>query len=90
LDFKVNINEHVKVKLTDFGVSILKEQHDELNRHILSSGGKGLDEFTLRLDEDGYYTTQMWMLMSRFGHVASATSKAPFDTEIIVTRGEPI
>jgi hypothetical protein len=90
MDFKVNANMEVKVKLTDFGISILKRQHDELNEHIKERGGKGLGEFELRLDEEGYYCTQLWMLMSKFGHEMSMGIKIPFDLNIIITNGDPI
>lgn len=90
MDFKVNINQEVKVKLTEYGISILKEQHDELNKWIETRGGKGLGEFELRLDEDGYYSTQIWMLMNQFGHVIRMGNKNPFNLEIIIKGGEPL
>jgi methyl coenzyme M reductase gamma subunit len=90
MNFKVNANMSVKVKLTDFGISILKKQHEELNTHIKARGGKGFGEFELRLDEDGYYSTQIWMLMSKFGHVMSMTNEIPFYLDIIIQNGEPI
>jgi hypothetical protein len=90
MDFKVNANMRVKVKLTDFGISILKSQHDELNEHIKERGGKGFGEFKLKLDEEGYYCTQLWMLMSIFGQKMSMGIKNPFDLNIIITNGEQI
>lgn len=90
MDFKVNCNTQVKVKLTDLGVSILKEQHDELSEHVISRGGKGLGEFKLNTDVHGYYQTQLWILMSTFGHVMHMGSKLPFYLDIILTDGEPI
>jgi hypothetical protein len=90
MDFKVNANMGVKVRLTDFGISILKEQHNELNKRIKDHGGQGLGEFELRLDEEGYYSTQLWMLMSKFGHVMSMTNKIPFHLDIIIQNGEQV
>lgn len=90
MDFKVNANMHVKVKLTDFGISILENQHNELNKEIKMRGGKGLGAFHLQLDKDGYYCTQIWMLMSKFGHVMSMTNEIPFHLDIIIENGEPI
>jgi len=57
MDFKVNMNEWAKVKLTEYGERTLKQQHDELNERIRANGGIGLNEFELRLDDDGYYST---------------------------------
>lgn len=90
MNFKVNANMGVKVKLTDFGISVLKEQHEELNKWVKARGGKGLGGFELRLDEDGYYSTQLWMLMSKFGHVMSMSNEIPFNLDIIIENGEPI
>lgn len=90
VDFKVNLNQEVKVKLTEYGTLILKEQHDELNEWIKLRGGNALGEFELRLDEDGYYSTQIWMLMSKFGHAMRMGSKNPFNLEVIIKNGEPL
>lgn len=90
MDFKVNANMRVKVKLTDIGVSILKNRHDELNTLIKYRGGQEFGEFELKLDEDGYYTTQLWTLMNIFGSAMTMGSKNPFDLNIIITDGEPI
>ena len=90
MDFKVNLNQEVKVKLTEYGISILKEQHDELNKWIEIRGGKSLGEFELRLDEYGYYSTQIWMLMNKFGHAIRMGNKNPFNLEIIIKGGEPL
>ena len=89
MDFKVNANAQVKVKLTDLGVALLKDKHDELNAHIKSRGGIGFGEFVLRLDSEGYYTTQLWTLMQDFGPYMSIGSEPPFSLDIIITNGEP-
>lgn len=90
MDFNVNLNDKVKVKLTNYGVSILKEQHDDLNSFIKGTGGKGLGDFQLSLNEDGYYETQLWMLMSKFGHVMEMTNESPFELNVIIENGKPI
>ena len=90
MDFKVNANEMVKVKLTEYGISILKQQHEELDAFVKEQGGKGMGEFKLHLDEDGYYKTQLWMLMSNFGHVMHMGIENPFEMDMIVTDGTPI
>ena len=90
MDFKVNINMFVKVKLTDYGIAILKERHDILNDAIEKNGGQGFGEFEVKLDEDGYYRTQMWELMKDFGDAMNFSNRNPFDLNIIITNGEPI
>jgi hypothetical protein len=90
MDFKLNVNEYVKVKLNDLGISILKERHDELNKRIHANGGKGFGEFELKVDEEGYTKFPLWDLMNTFGHAMVIGFDVPFETDIIVTKGEPI
>lgn len=81
---KINLNDKVKVKLTDYGIMLLKKRHDELNKKIKDSGGKG-NTFELILDENGYYETQLWILMNTFGDNCGINPKGmPFETDIIV------
>ncbi len=86
----VNINDYVKVKLNDLGVSVLKEKHDNLNKMIHARGGNGLGEFELKVDEDGYTKFPLWDLMNIFGHLMVMGFEVPFETDIIFTRGNPI
>jgi hypothetical protein len=88
MDFKVNFNEQVKVKLTDFGISILKERRNELNKQIEKRGGKGFGEYEVRKDKDGYTNFQLWDLMNTFGNNMTLASKMCFDADIIITNGE--
>lgn len=74
-----NINNHVKVKLTPFGIHILKKQHDDLSQWM-----NNLGEFELQLTEDGYYKTQLWCLMETFGPHIHIGTNTPFETEIIL------
>lgn len=90
MEFKFNINDYVKVKLNDSGVAILKKRHDELNKRIQARGGKGLDEFELKVDADGYTKFPFWELMNLFGHLMIMGMDTPFETDIIVTNGKPI
>ena len=75
-----NINNYVKVKLTEAGL-------DELRRQ-----GMELREFCPRLhkykepkvDEDGYSKFQMHDLMKRLGHLCTLGCEPPFDTDILL------
>ena len=59
-----NLNDNVKVKLTEKGLNILRVDHDELRTHVPS-----LREFTPpTVDSEGYSTFQLWDLMERFGN----------------------
>jgi hypothetical protein len=78
----INLNERVKVKLNDFGIKILKQDHDETNRLLKERGGKG-HPFILRLDEEGYYEAQLWYLMLVFGPHLCNGNENPFDSDLI-------
>ena len=41
-EIKFNVNYHVKVKLTEKGMAILRKRHEELNRYYAGSMGESL------------------------------------------------
>ena len=83
-EVKINLNDSVKVKLTDKGIDILKKQHKELYAKVLMAGGE-YREHNLRLDEEGYYKTQLWCLFRYFGEHISLGVESPFEgLDIIV------
>lgn len=81
---KFNINNYVKVKLTDYGREIHKKHHIDLFTEI----GK-LDKFpyeTLKEDEYGYVTFQLHDLMKLFGEYFGAGGRPeqyPFKFDIL-------
>lgn len=82
---KINLNDEVKVKLTEVGVQRLAELHYELNEDVKRRNGKGLGHFVLRLDQDGYYKTQLWALCDKFSPFMKLGSESAFkDNEIII------
>jgi len=82
-NMKINLNDEVKVRLTDDALEILKENHKALNRIILKNGGKP-DKFPYKPDENGYYTFQLWHLFEDFGKHISCGCESPFiNNEII-------
>lgn len=89
-NFKVSVNEMVKVKLTDFGVDVLRQRHNELVEFIRERTGNDIGPLTLKLDDEGYYKTQLWHLMWEFGEYIKPGHKAPFELDIIMTNGEEI
>ncbi|WEZ09567.1 hypothetical protein P5663_06900 [Priestia flexa] len=86
MEVKVNFNEIVKVRLTKFGIDILKSRHMELNNLIQKRGGKGLEEFKLKIDDDGYSSFQIWELMSTFGEYMYMSSELPFKADMVITK----
>ena len=61
---KINLNERVKVKLTDFGKDIFYHQYDELNK---VSGRVVFEPEFPKVDEDGYASFVLWQFMLLYG-----------------------
>jgi hypothetical protein len=73
---KFNINDYVKVKLTDCGRKILEDQHTELKMVLPDA------EPLHKPDEDGLVKFQLWELMSIFGGHLFNGCQIPFETTI--------
>jgi len=76
---KFNINEFVKVKLTDHG----RQQYIEWY-FSLYKGNPPYSFIPMEEDENGYSKWQMWKLMQVFGANISIGCILPFETEIII------
>lgn len=76
---KINVNQTVRVKLTEYGVDAFKEYYGRFSRQA-----------TPLMDMDGYTTFQLWELMQLYGpHMEMANPKGvPFDTEIFIGRDD--
>ena len=57
---KININDNIKVKLTEHGLKLLKEHYGQLNKMFNVKK-------EVKLDENGYFTQQLWSVMQIFG-----------------------
>ena len=68
---KFNINEHVKVKLTERGLEVYKKHYEKFGIKAPAKEAK-----------DGYYRFQLWELMQIFGGSVGAGVKLPFETDI--------
>lgn len=90
MDVQFNINESVKVKLTDVGLRELQRQHDDLNNLIQQNGGKGFDEFPYKPDDEGYYKFQLHSLMHYLGHIISPAMPNALETDIILLNAKPL
>lgn len=78
-----NMNDYVRVRLTDFGRARLREQHDELYRLVVASGGEAREWVPPKEDADGWSEWQLWSLMQRLGqHIYLGMPTPPFDTSI--------
>lgn len=77
-----NINNYVKVKLTEEGKYIYYHHFDDMNEGILKQGGKPLNPIELEYDNDGYVEFQLWHLMKIFGKHLFNGCRVPFETVI--------
>ena len=77
---RFNVNKYVRVRLTDYGRQIHRENFDRLN--VFSRGALG--EYTPpEEDENGWSEWQMWCLMGEFGRaLKTPTANIPFESEI--------
>lgn len=81
----LNISALIGVKLTPFGIAILKEEHEAL-RSIRPSIG----EFTPpKMDKDGYCQMELWEVMNTFGKYRyMGNMNSPFEANIRIDDAE--
>lgn len=60
----INLNETVKVKLTNFGKEIFYHQYDFLNERC---GKEVIKPSFPKTDEDGYTSFQLWGFIELYG-----------------------
>lgn len=78
---RFNINNHVRVRLTDAGRAIHREWTDNLYSSMPAA--KREYQYTPPIeDSDGWSTWQMWNLMQIFGSSCGLSSELPFQTVI--------
>lgn len=61
---KINLNEMIKVKLTDHGKDIFYHQFDEINEFV---GRVALEPHYPEVDENGYTKFQLWQFIDQYG-----------------------
>jgi hypothetical protein len=83
MELKFNLNDWVKVKLTDKGKNIYYHQFDAINQTYEK---QIIKPHYPELTEDGYYKTQLWCLMNLFGEHLYMGFDPPFGTEIILCK----
>lgn len=76
----MNINDSVRVKLTDIGIGILRQRH-EVIRSQIPNHGKFEPPVT---DDHGWATFQLWDLFQIFGQHIYMGCRMPFETTIKV------
>jgi len=76
---KVNLNDHVKVRLNDYGMCVYKSFYAKY----------GLDASQLKMDKEGYVEFQLWDFMNVFGNSMHMGGNPPCDLNVLIqTTGE--
>ncbi len=71
-EIRINLNESVKVKLTDFAKEIYYHKYDDVNKRY----GKEVCKPSFpEKDENGYSTFQLWNFMNLYGEYISIGSQ---------------
>ena len=67
MEVKINLNETVKFKLTDYGKDIYYHRFDELNEKIVKAGGRSIEPNMPRVDSEGYTEMLLWYFINIYG-----------------------
>lgn len=81
---KFNINDCVRVKLTQVGRDILEQHH----REMCASLSDYLPYIPKEEDAEGWSSWQLWILMRNFGGLTMGGMDLPFETEIEIIEGK--
>ena len=78
---RINLNERIKVRLTDLGKDIYYHQFDDLNERAGRCVCK--PEYP-KTDEDGYTEFQLWVFIELYGkHIGIAKPNVIYPNEIV-------
>lgn len=85
---QLNLNDEVKVKLTEAGIKILEDRHNYFLKQFgdRATAIKALGEFKApKVDENGYSSFQLWELMNIFGQAMyNGNPNIPFEMNIAI------
>lgn len=76
-ELKMNINDHIKVKLTDYGKRMLEDAFS------VCEDNKNLNRYT-QSDENGYTKFQMWDFIQLLGEYMILGQEKVIETEILI------
>jgi len=81
---KFNINDPVKVKVTEYGYEVWLEYSNQFVKYSPTYPVTTIEELKAKQDDDGYTEFQLWDMMSIFGSKMQMGFKNPIDTNIIL------
>ncbi len=82
---KINLNDFIKVKLTDYGKEIYYHKDDDFNAYLSKRGLELFKPHFPKVDEDGKTKFQLWDFMKIYGNymgLGKPNVIEPLDLEI--------
>lgn len=84
----VNLNQNIKVKLSDLGKEIYYHQYDEVNEKIKRFGCKPIKPTMPKVDAEGYTQFHMWRFMNLYGEYMTIFGEQVLETlDVIIVDG---
>lgn len=80
---RIHLNSAVRVKLNRVGLAEYERQQIDIRARV-PERARRFFALEPRLDDEGYYQTEMWHLMERFGHLMTAGAQMPWDGDMLV------
>jgi hypothetical protein len=84
-----NVNDTVRVKLTDYGRAMHRANHDGHNAGRARRGLPPIAYLRPKEDADGWSKWQLWELMREFGPHVGLGRDVPFATTIEIPDAAP-
>lgn len=81
----INLNDFVKVKLTDLGKDIYYHRFDTVNEIIIKRGGNPITPHMPKVDSEGKTKIQLWDFITLYGGyigMAKPNVIEPLDLEV--------
>lgn len=84
---QMNMNDNVTVRLTERGIKILRERHDELQAWLKERNESHVVKPFVEPEND-MYTNQLWTLFQIFGHAFVMGTEVPFYVNVSIRKVE--
>lgn len=82
MELEINLNEEIKVKLTNKGKELLIQNYMITTNEPCSEVKEYIEK---HIDEEGYYHTQLWCFMDNLGgHIYMGNENLIEDNNIII------
>ena len=82
---RFNMNDYIRVRLTDEGREIHRRNHEALMRTLPASASEAFPYQPPKEDEDGWSEWQGWCLMKEFGAWMRMGADQPFELTVEIT-----